>query len=158
MRALETLEPLQCQAMQIKDIARATGIDTETIRFYEKQGLLGAPPRRDNGYRDYGPAHVERLSFIRHCRALDMPLTDIARLLALADSPPDDCSDVNRLVDAQIGRVRARLHSMRALEKQLLQLRRQCRQPQSGQGCGILGELVAAAQAEACVCHPTALP
>lgn len=154
MLALETLESLQCQAMQIKDMARATGIDTETIRFYEKQGLLSAPPRRDNGYRDYGPAHLERLSFIRHCRALDMPLADIARLLALADSPPEDCSDINRLVDAQIDRVRARLQSMRALEKQLLQLRRQCAHPSSGQGCGILDELVAAAHAEACVCHP----
>lgn len=144
--------------MQIKDIARATGIDTETIRFYEKQGLLDAPPRRSNGYRDYGPTHVERLSFIRHCRALDMPLADIARLLALAERPPDDCNDVNQLVDAQIGRVRARLQSMRALEKQLLQLRRQCTQPQSGQACGILHELVAAAQAEACVCHSSVLP
>lgn len=144
--------------MQIKDIARATGIDTETIRFYEKQGLLDAPPRRSNGYRDYGPTHVERLSFIRHCRALDMPLADIARLLALAERPPDDCNDVNQLVDAQIGRVRARLQSMRALEKQLLQLRRQCTQPQSGPACGILHELVAAAQAEACVCHSSVLP
>ena len=140
--------------MQIKDLARSTGLDTETIRFYEKQGLLPAPPRRANGYRDYGPAHLERLSFIRHCRALDMPLADIARLLALADSPPEDCSDINRLVDAQIGRVRARLQSMRALEKQLLRLRRQCTQSQEGQACGILDELVAAAHAEACVCHP----
>lgn len=154
MPILETLESLQCQAMQIKDMARSTGIDTETIRFYEKQGLLRAPPRRANGYRDYGPEHLERLSFIRHCRALDMPLADIARLLALADSPPEDCSDINHLVDAQIARVRARLLSMQALEKQLLRLRRQCTHPESGQGCGILGELVAAAQAEACVCHP----
>lgn len=153
MHALKTPESLQCQAMQIKDIARATGIDSETIRFYEKQGLLSAPPRRANGYREYGPQHVERLSFIRHCRALDMPLADIERLLALADSPPQDCSDINHLVDAQIGRVRARLQSMQALEKQLLQLRRQCTHPQPGQGCGILGELVAAAHAEACACH-----
>jgi DNA-binding transcriptional MerR regulator len=142
--------------MQIKDIARATGLDTETIRFYEKQGLLSAPPRLENGYRDYGPQHLERLSFIRHCRALDMPLADIGRLLALAECPPDDCSDVNQLVDAQLGRVRARLHSMRALEKQLLQLRRQCASPRSGQSCGILGELVAAAHAEACACHGAA--
>ena len=60
--------------MQIKELALATGVDVETIRYYEKQGLMPAPARRDNGYRDYAVAHLERLSFIRHCRALDMPL------------------------------------------------------------------------------------
>ena len=63
--------------MQIKELARATGVDVETIRYYEKQGLMPAPARRDNGYRDYAAAHLERLSFIRHCRALDMPLGDV---------------------------------------------------------------------------------
>ena len=61
-------------SMQIKDLAAATGVDADTIRFYEKQGLLPAPARLGNGYRNYGAAHLERLSFIRHCRALDMPL------------------------------------------------------------------------------------
>ena len=67
--------------MQIKELALATGVDIETIRYYEKQGLLPAPPRRDNGYRSYEAEHVQRLSFIRHCRALDMPLADVNRLL-----------------------------------------------------------------------------
>lgn len=52
--------------MQIKDLSRATGVDVETIRYYEKQGLLPKPARRDNGYRDYAAQHLERLSFIRH--------------------------------------------------------------------------------------------
>jgi Cd(II)/Pb(II)-responsive transcriptional regulator len=140
-------------SMQIKELARATGVDIETIRFYEKQGLLSAPPRLANGYRDYGPPHVERLAFIRHCRALDMPLADISRLLVFSQSPQVDCSDINQLVDVQIGRVRARLQSMRALEKQLLQLRRQCQSPQVAGACGILQELVSAAHGEACACH-----
>ena len=54
--------------MQIKELARATGVDVETIRYYEKQGLLPEPARRDNGYRDYEATHLERLAFIRHCR------------------------------------------------------------------------------------------
>lgn len=49
--------------MQIKDLSRATGVDVETIRYYEKQGLLPKPARRDNGYRDYAAQHLERLSF-----------------------------------------------------------------------------------------------
>lgn len=143
-------------SMQIRDLARATGVEVETIRFYEKQGLLEAPPRRDNGYRDYGPAHLERLAFLRHCRALDMPLADIARLLDFAQTPHAHCGDVNALVDAQLTRVRARLQSMRALEKQLLQLRRQCTGTHANADCGILSELVAAAHGEACACHSTA--
>jgi DNA-binding transcriptional MerR regulator len=79
--------------MQIKELARATGVDVETIRYYEKQGLMPAPARRDNGYRDYAAAHLERLSFIRHCRALDMPLGDVNRLLGFVDKPDANCGD-----------------------------------------------------------------
>ena len=67
----------------------------ETIRYYEKQGPLSEPARRDNGYRDYAAAHLERLSFIRHCRALDMPPADVNRLLGFVDAPGADCSDVD---------------------------------------------------------------
>lgn len=143
--------------MQIKDLARRTGVDVETIRYYEKQGLLPAPARRDNGYRDYGDAHLERLSFIRHCRVLDMPLADVRQLLGFLDQPADGCLDVEALVDDQLARVRARLASMQALEKQLLQLRARCNGGHvaaNGQRhCGILDELVAAAHGEACACH-----
>lgn len=142
--------------MQIRDLARATGVQVETIRYYEKQGLLSAAPRLANGYRDYGPEHLERLAFLRHCRALDMPLADIARLLDFAQTPQVHCGDINQLVDAQLARVQARLQSMQALEKQLLQLRRQCSESRPGPGCGILSELVAAAHAEACACHANA--
>lgn len=138
--------------MQIKELARATGVDVETIRYYEKQGLLPEPARRDNGYRDYAAEHLERLSFIRHCRALDMSLANVSQLLKFVDEPSADCSDVDLLVDNQLARVRARLKSMRALEKQLLQLRARCSGAHNG-SCGILDELVAAAHGESCVCH-----
>lgn len=139
--------------MRIKALSDATGVEIETIRFYEKQGLLPAPAREANGYREYRPAHLERLAFVRHCRALDMSLADIARLLSLVDSPLADCTDVDLLVDAQLTRVRARLKSMRALEKQLVQLRAQCSGKPAGDECGILQELVSAAHGEACACH-----
>jgi len=139
--------------VQIKDLSRATGVDVETIRYYEKQGLLPEPARRDNGYRDYADLHLERLSFIRHCRALDMPLADVKRLLGFVDDPDEHCDDVNHLVDDQLARVRARLKSMRALERQLLQLRSRCDGARGGAPCGILNELVSAAHGEACACH-----
>ena len=144
--------------MLIKDLARRTGVDTETIRYYEKQGLLPAPARRDNGYRDYGDAHLERLAFIRHCRALDMPLADVRQLLGFLDESAGECLNVEGLVDEQLARVRARLASMKALEKQLLQLRARCNgghlDTDGQRHCGILDELVAAAHGEACACHP----
>lgn len=140
--------------MRIKELAEATGVDVDTIRYYEKQGLLPEPARQDNGYRDYASTHLERLAFIRHCRALEMPLADIRRLLGALDAPGEPHPDVDRLVQEQIDKVRARLKSMRALEKQLLLLKASCgRCDDESTDCGIPKELVAAAHGEACACH-----
>ena len=67
--------------MRIGELARRTGTEIDTVRYYEKAGLMPAPPRQGNGYREYDERHVECLAFIRHCRALDIPLNDIKRLL-----------------------------------------------------------------------------
>lgn len=140
--------------MKISEMARATGVDVDTIRYYEKAGLLPEPAREGNGYRSYGPAHLERLAFVRHCRALDMPLADVRRLLDLVDGAPEEDGGSEALVEAQLKRVRARLKSLRALERQLAQLRERCDADHAAHACGILHELVAAAQGEACACHP----
>lgn len=136
--------------MQIKTLARCTGVDVQTIRYYEKQGLLPAPARRDNGYRDYDDAHVERLAFIRHCRALDLSLTDVRQLLLMWDQTKSNemhvGDDVEDLLDVHLARVRARLIHLQTLEQQLMALRSRC---QGGHvdaarqsHCGILTELV----------------
>lgn len=143
--------------MRIGEIATATGFEVETVRFYEKEGLLPPPAREANGYRAYGRTHLERLSFIRHCRSLDMSLADIRRLLDLLDLPAAECGDVDALVDHQLERVRARLVSLQALERQLTTLRARCKSTRVTAKCGILKELVHAAHGEACACHvPTA--
>ena len=140
--------------MRIGQLAQLVGVDTQTIRFYEQQGLLPPPDRQDNGYRDYASIHLERLAFIRHCRALAMPLADIRTLLGALDAPGEPHPHVDRLVQEQIDKVRVRLQSMRALEKQLLLLQASCGGcSDQGTDCGILKELVAAAHGEACVCH-----
>lgn len=128
--------------MRIGEIAAATGVDVETVRYYEKAGLLLPPKRSPNGYRVYGPAHVERLAFIRHCRSLDVTIADIQRLLTLIDRPAARCHAANDLIDTQLQRVRARLESLAALEKQLVSLRARCKTPESSRRCGILAELV----------------
>ena len=144
--------------MRIGELGQATGVEIETIRYYEKAGLLPAPARSRNGYRAYGPAHLERLAFIRHCRALDISLADVKRLLGFVAHPNSDCGDIDRLIDAQLDRVKARLKSMRALERQLAALRGRCGSSHVVGECGILHELVAAAHGEACACHPDAPP
>lgn len=144
--------------MRIGELGQATGVDIETIRYYEKIGLLHKPARSNNGYRAYGLAHLERLAFIRHCRALDIPLADVKRLLEFVAHPDADCGDIDQLVDAQLARVRVHLKSMRALERQLVALRSQCADSHPARECGILHELVAAARGEACACHVDAPP
>jgi Cd(II)/Pb(II)-responsive transcriptional regulator len=139
--------------MRIGELGQATGVDVETIRYYEKAGLLPHPARSDNGYRAYGPLHLERLAFIRHCRALDISLADVKRLLEFVAHPELDCGDIDRLIDAQLDRVRARLKSMHALEQQLIVLRGRCGESHDAGACGILHELVAAAHGESCACH-----
>ncbi|MBI4985249.1 MAG: Cd(II)/Pb(II)-responsive transcriptional regulator [Rhodocyclales bacterium] len=134
--------------MRIGELGVAAGVDVETIRYYEKAGLLPSPARRANGYRDYGGKHLERLAFIRHCRALDLPLAKISRLLELLSQPAAACDDVDRLVESQLERVRIRIRSLRALEKQLSALRSRCAGPQTAAACGILHELVTAAHRE----------
>ncbi len=134
--------------MRIGALGKATGVDVETIRYYEKAGLLPIPARHENGYRSYGEFHLERLAFVRHCRALDMPLAEIKRLLDFLGQPMAECADVDRLIDQQLTRVRTRIKSLRALERQLAALRGCCATPNTAANCGILQELVTAARLE----------
>jgi len=129
--------------MRSGELAAVTGVDVETIRYYEREGLLPAPPRDANGYRAFDEAAVRRLTFIRHCRALDIGLADIRRLLEVSDQPLANCGDINLLIDRQLERVRSRLDSLHALERQLQALRSACCGEHRVQECGILNELSA---------------
>jgi len=80
-------------------LAKRTRCQAETIRYYEREGLLPAPARSQGNYRQYDSTHVERLSFIRHCRSLDMTLDEIRALLDFRDAPTRDCADVSVLLD-----------------------------------------------------------
>lgn len=126
--------------MKIGELARLTDSQVETIRYYEREGLLPAPARTQGNYRTYTQAHVERLSFIRNCRSLDMTLEEIRSLLQLRDSPQDQCESVNALIDEHIEHVNARVASLQALQQQLLDLRRRCSDG-AADHCGILERL-----------------
>jgi Cd(II)/Pb(II)-responsive transcriptional regulator len=139
--------------LKIGELATRCGVALETIRYYEKVGLLPAPLRTANGYRAYDETHVEQLAFIRHCRALDMPLADIAALRQFATQPSGDCGEIDVLIETHLARVHERLASLQNLERQLRSLRATCASGRSVQECGILQELTAAAQGNACACH-----
>lgn len=133
--------------MKIGALAEATGTPIETIRFYEREGLLPPPARADNNYRMYLPAHVERLAFIRQCRNLDMSLDEVRALIALRETPAQDCGEVSELLDEHIGHVALRIRELRALEKDLKALRARCTAPNALADCGILNDLDSAATA-----------
>ncbi len=124
--------------MKIGELSRAASTPVETIRYYEREGLLPEPPRTGNNYRVYGEDHVERLAFIRHCRTLDMTLDEIRVLLRFKDAPAEDCGAVNQLLDEHLGHVEARIDELKALHRQLLNLREQCVDATAAADCGIL--------------------
>lgn len=127
--------------MRIGELAARTDCQVETIRYYEQQGLLPKPARSAGNFRIYGKTHIEQLSFIRHCRSLDMTLDEIRTLRRFRDTPERNCSEVNRLLDEHIGHVADRVANLRRLETQLKVLRRLCQKAQSTKDCGILNEL-----------------
>lgn len=127
--------------MKIGELAGSAGTPVETIRYYEREGLLPSPSRSESNYRQYGDAQVERLSFIRNCRLLDMTLDEIRVLLRFRDAPAENCAGVNTLLEGHIVHVADRIAELQALEKQLRRLRTQCRKVETSANCGILGEL-----------------
>jgi len=144
--------------MKIGELAKSTGCDVETIRYYEKSGLLDAPARDASGYRSYQPQHQERLQFIRHCRSLQMGLADIRILLELQRHPDGGCQRINELLDHHLAQTRERIAALRTLERQLTRLRHQCERPHAVHECGILQALNDAAEGHACVCHHASVP
>ena len=125
--------------MKIGELAKVTDCAVETIRYYEREALLPEPARSEGNYRLYTQAHVERLTFIRNCRTLDMTLDEIRSLLRLRDSPEGACGSVNALIDEHIEHVQARIDGLVALQQQLVELRRQC--SAQGEECAILQQL-----------------
>ncbi len=131
--------------MKIGELAMATKTLVETIRYYEREGLLPQAPRSEGNYRIYGTEHVERLAFVRHCRSLDMTLDEIRKLLRFKDAPHAECGEVNALIDEHIGHVATRIRELRQLEMQLKGLREQCGQVVNAANCGILNGLTQSA-------------
>lgn len=143
----EELEPQMMKLLRIKDLVKEVGIPAETIRYYERSGLLPEAKRTENNYRVYDQSDVNRLRFIRNCRALDMSLDEVRELIDFighASEHPEqseDCSGVREIVAEHLGHVQERLKSLKMLEKQLKKLLQACDHPEPTACCGMVRSL-----------------
>ncbi len=140
--------------MKIGELAQRSGCKVETVRFYEREGLLEAPERDDNGYRNYTNEHLVQLNFIRHCRLLNMGLPDVRILRGLQSQPELACDEINHLIDGKIEHVKQQIGALHLLEQQLQLLRDTCNSATRVGECEILRNLEQAAEGKDCSCHP----
>lgn len=103
----------------IGEAARRSGVKIETIRFYERSGLLAPPPRTAGGHRVYGSAAAQRLNFIRRARDLGFTLADVRSLLGFVDDKDRSCDEIRVIGTRHLEKVRARLADLRAMERVL---------------------------------------
>ena len=127
--------------LSIGALGSATDTKAETIRFYEKIGILPAPARTAGNYRTYGDEHVRRLSFVRRARALGFPLETVRALLALADQPDRLCGEVDDLVLGQLQEVEQKIADLQRLRGELDRLAHQCRGSRRMAECRIIEAL-----------------
>jgi DNA-binding transcriptional MerR regulator len=110
----------------IGEVARLTGLKIPTIRFYEAEGLVPAPPRTESGRRLYADAAVRRLAFIRHARGLGFELDDIRSLLDLTDAPERPCADADQIAQRHLAVVEGRIAQLEQLRVELTRISRAC--------------------------------
>jgi len=116
----------QTTRMTIGALSRQTGVHIETIRYYERDGVLPKPPRTDGGHRIYDESHVRRLRFIRHARELGFTLAEVRNLLRLVDGRAYSCAEVKALTLAHSRAIRRKIADLERLDQKLQELADQC--------------------------------
>jgi DNA-binding transcriptional MerR regulator len=111
--------PVTARGLRVAEVAAAVGVSTDTIRFYEREGLLPPPERTPTGYRSYGAEAVERLRFIQGCQRLGLRLRDVADLLVIRDTGVCPCEPAEELLRRRIAEVDAELARLTALRAEM---------------------------------------
>ncbi len=111
----------------IGELARRTGTDVQTIRWYERIGLLPPAPRTAGGQRRFDQRHLERLTFIRHARELGFSLEAVRSLLRLVDEPEAPCEEADAIARARLKEVESRIRRLEALREELRRMVAACR-------------------------------
>jgi len=131
------------ETVTIGQLARKARVHVETVRYYERRGLLPEPLRRWSGYRQYSQDDVMRLQFIKRAQKLGFSLKEIAELLSLRVDPETSCDDVKKRTEAKLADIEAKIHALERMRKALKKLVASC----SGRGptsaCPILEALEA---------------
>jgi MerR family mercuric resistance operon transcriptional regulator len=116
----------RAQGLTIGAVSRCTGVNIETIRYYERVGMLSAPPRSEGGHRIYGQDETRALIFIRRARELGFSLEEIRALLDLAQPAKASCADVRAIAAHHLHDVRAKIADLARLERLLARTIKQC--------------------------------
>jgi MerR family mercuric resistance operon transcriptional regulator len=129
------------EALTIGEVAKAAEVGIETVRFYEREGLIAEPPRRQSGYRQYPPDTVRRLRFIRRAKDLGFTLKEIGELLDLRVDPTTSCADVRAIAKAKMADVEGKMLDLARIQAALTDLVRTCRGKGPTSECPILDAL-----------------
>ena len=129
------------ETLTIGQLAQRAGVGVETVRFYEREGLISEPPRRPSGYRDYPTEAVTRIVFIRRAKELGFSLKEIGELLDLRVRPRRNCSLVKRSADAKIVDIDDKIAALRRMRQGLVRLTKACEERTPTKECPILASL-----------------
>jgi MerR family transcriptional regulator, mercuric resistance operon regulatory protein len=124
--------------MRTSQVAGRAGVNTQTLRYYERRGLLPEPPRSSAGYRDYPVSAVGLLRFVKRAQQLGFPLAEVAGLLELADGGPDSCRRARELAEAQAAALDARIADLKRMRASLGELSATCQRPRSARSCPLM--------------------
>ncbi|GGB47480.1 MerR family transcriptional regulator [Roseibium aquae] len=122
----------------IGELSKRAGVKVPTIRYYEREGLIEEPVRTGGNQRRYSISDLERLSFLRHCRDLGLPMNAIRELIDLSQHPDRPCGDANRIATEQLSAVRARIAHLRQLETELERIVLSCSGDHAVADCNVL--------------------
>jgi MerR family transcriptional regulator, copper efflux regulator len=129
------------QPLTIGEVARRAGVGVETVRFYERQGLLEEPARKESGYRQYAEDVVARLRFIRRAKELGFSLKEIGELIALRLDPATTCADIRQRAEAKVADIEAKIRDLRKMRQALGKLTAACKGRGPVGDCSILEAL-----------------
>ena len=138
---MKVKEPTPMTTLTIGKVARRADVGIETVRFYEREGLIDAPPRGPSGYRHYPESVIQRLLFIRRAKELGFTLNEIKELLSLRLDPETTCADVKQRAETKIADIEDKLRSLRRMRKALIKLTESCLGSGPAEECPILEAL-----------------
>ena len=122
-------------------VAASAGVNRQTVRYYERRGLLPAPPRTAANYRAYAAGAVQRVRFIKRAQALGFTLREVAELIALHEAPHGRCADVRARAQAKVRAIEAKVRALQAMRRSLAALVADCPDTPPASRCPILENL-----------------